>query len=353
MMSFGRITALRGPAAIAVGLAALVAGIVLAAWTERSLGNYQLALQLHGGGVVDLGHSMEPQDGLQGRMVRISGTPRVVEAPYDSDFNQQAATPVLSRHVQMFQWRELRLGGSVTYELDWADTPQDSSRFAQPQGHANPGPFPLAGERFDAGSVELGGYKLDTALVHALPGSEPVAPDAKTLPANLAASFSLHDGALVTSTRPGDPRLGDMRVSWSAVPLQEVTVIARVDGNRLVAVPNADDGKGYEVNVGDSALLDMRPDMAAQPTLVWPRRTLAVLLAVLGMGLLLRQRGATRIDPRLALGGGLLVVGVFAAMPWLGSSTAAAIAWFVVALAGLALLVWWHRASRPRHHQHH
>jgi hypothetical protein len=120
-----------------------------------------------------------------------------------------------------------------------------------------------------------------------------------------------------------------------------------------VAVPNADDGKGYEVNVGDSALLDMRPDMAAQPTLVWPRRILAVLLAVLGMGLLLRQRGATRIDPRLALGGGLLVVGVFAAMPWLGSSTAAAIAWFVVALAGLALLVWWHRASRPRHHQHH
>jgi len=352
-MFLGRIAALRGPLAIAAGLASLVLGIVLAALTERSVGNYRLALQLHGGGVVDLGHSMEPQDGLQGRMVRISGTPRVVEAPYDSDFNQQAATPVLSRHVWMFQWRELRLGGNVTYELDWAATPQDSSRFTQPKGHANPGPFPIASKRFDAGSVELGGYKLDAALVHALPDSEPVAPVVKALPANLAASFSLQDGALVTSANPGNPRLGDLQVSWSAVPLQEVTVIARVDGDHLVAVPNAVDGDGYEVNVGDSTLLDMRPDIAAQPVLVWPRRLLAVLLATLGMGLLLRQQDATRIDPRVALGGGLLVVGVIAAIPWLGSSMATAIAWLVVALVGLALLVWWHRASRPRPRHHH
>ncbi|MEW9572331.1 TMEM43 family protein [Rhodanobacter sp. Si-c] len=346
-MSIDRITNLRGPLAVAAGLVLLVLGIASGVWTERSLEDYRVVLELHGGAVVNLGRSMDMQADLQGRMVRLSGTPRVVEAPYDPDFNQQAGTPVLVRQVQMFQWRELRLGSNVTYELDWADTPQDSSRFAQPKGHANPGPFPIAGKRFDAGSVALGGYKLGVALVHALPGSEPVAPDMKTLPANLAASFSLHDNALVTSARPGDPHLGDLRVSWSAVPLQEVTVIARVDGDHLVAVPNAADGKGYEVNVGDSALLDMRPDMAAQPALTWPRRILAVLLAALGAGLLLRWRDATRVDPLAALGGGLLAVGVFAAMPWLGSSTVTAITWLVVALVGLVLLVWRRRA--PRH----
>lgn len=334
----------RNPLAIAAGLVLLALGIALAVWTERSLAGYRTTLQQHGGAVVDLGRNAEPQPDLQGRMVRVVGTPHAAIPPLDTDFNQQADTPVLLRRVQMFQWRELRLGSSATYELDWSDTPQDASRFTQPDGHANPGAFPVSGKRFDAGQVQLDGFTLGPALLHALPGNEPVAPDMKALPANLAASFSLHDGALVSSATPGDPRLGDLRVSWSAVPLQEVTVIARVDGDRLVAVPNAEDGKGYEVNVGDSALLDMRPDMAAQPALAWPRRILAVLLAALGAGLLL-GRGTTRIDPLAALGGGLLLVGAFAAIPWLGSSTPAVAGWLVVALIGAALLVWRRRVS--------
>jgi len=37
-------------------------------------------------------------------------------------------------------------------------------------------------------------------------------------------------------------------------------------------------------------------------------------------------------------------VGVFAALPWLGSSTLAAVLWLVAALAGVGLLVWRRRA---------
>ncbi|MBD8897701.1 TMEM43 family protein [Rhodanobacter sp. DHG33] len=333
----------RGPLLIVAGVVLLVLGVALAVNTERSLVSYQAALQQHGGAVLDLGADAEPNADLQGKTVRISGTPRVVESPYDADFNQQAATPVLTRHVQMFQWHELRLGGSVTYELDWADTPQDSSRFAQPAGHANPGPFPIAGKRFDAGRVELDGYRLDPALVDALPSSEPVAPNIKSLPSNLAASFALHDDALVTSSTPAAPRLGDLRISWSAVPLQEVTVIARVDGDRLVVPPETADGKGYEVDVGNSALVDMRPDMAERPAMVWLRRVFAVLLAALGAGLLL-GRGAARIDAASALGGSLLAVGVLAAIPWLGSGTLPVVVWLVIALLGFGLLLWRRRA---------
>lgn len=335
----------RGSLVAAGGAMLLVLGVVLAVCTERGLAAYQVALRQQGGAVLDLGGDAEPRPDLQGKTVRISGTPRVVESPYDADFNQQAATPVLTRQVQMFQWRELRLGGNVTYEMDWADTPQDSNRFAQPAGHANPGPFPIAGKHFDAGRVELGGYKLDAALVHALPGSEPVAPNIKSLPFNLAASFAVHDGALVTSSTPTAPRLGDLRVSWSAVPLQEVTLIARVDGDNLMAVPNAADGKGYEVHVGDSSLLEMRPGMAEQPSMTWLRRVFAVLLAGLGAGLLL-GRGAARVDPLASLGSGLLAVGVFAAIPWFGGSAMAAVAWLLAALAGLDLLLWRRHASR-------
>ncbi|MBD8882044.1 MULTISPECIES: TMEM43 family protein [Rhodanobacter] len=328
------------------GVVLLAMGIVLAASTERGLAGYRVALQLHGGEVLDLGSDAEPQPDLQGRMVRISGTPHVVAQPLDADFNQQADTPVLTRRVQMFQWRELRLGGDATYELDWSDTPQDASQFVHMNGHINPGAFPIPAKRFVAESVQLGGFMLDAKLVQDLPGSEPVAPNVKALPENLAATFSLYDGALVTSIKPGDPRLGDLRVSWNAAPLQEITVIARVDGDHLVPALDAADGKGYEVDVGNSALIDMRPDMAAQPGLTWLRRVLAVLLATLGVGLLL-SRNARRADPLAALGGGLFVAGAVAAIPWLGGSTPAVAAWFVAAAIGLGLLLW---RRRRRHH---
>ncbi|MBD8873388.1 TMEM43 family protein [Rhodanobacter sp. DHB23] len=335
----------RGVLAIAAGVALLALGIVLAAWTEHGLAVYRGALQQHGGDVLDLGSDADPQPNLQGRLVRISGTPRVVVQPLDADFNQQADTPLLVRHVQMFQWHELRMGNDVTYELDWSDTPQDSSHFAQPNGHANPGAFPLQGKRFAAERVQLGGFALGPGLVQDLPGSEAISPDAKSLPENLAASFSLYDDALVTSARPGAPRVGDLRVSWGAAPLQEITVIARVDGDRLVPAADAADGKGYQVDVGDSALVDMRPDMAARPAHAWSCRVLAVLLAALGTGLLL-SRDAKRIDPLAALGGGLLAAAASAAIPWLGASLPAVAAWLAVAVAGLGLLLWRRRALR-------
>lgn len=340
-----RLLAWRVPLAIGLGALCLLLGLWLALSTERGELAWQDALARHGGAVVDLGHAVEPADGMQGRMVRIAGTPRVVESPYDADFNQQAATAVLTRHVAMFQWRELHLGNDITYEQDWVDHPVDSSHFAQPRGHANPGTFPIRGAQFVSGSVQLGGYTLSHALVRALPGSGSVPLNVKAVPANFAATFSGYDNALVTSDRPGHPEVGDLRVSWSGVPTQEVTVLARVDGGQLVAVSNVADGQGYEVNVGDSALLDMRPDMAAQPSLVWLRRILAVLLAALGAGLLL-GRGAMRFDPLRALGGGLLAVGVAAALPWLGHGWLAAIAWLALALAGAALLAWRWRARR-------
>lgn len=325
------------------GVVLLVAGVVLLATTERAMVGYRAALHQHGGAVVDLGHAQDARSGLDGRMVRIVGTPRVVELAYDADFNQQVATPVLTRHVAMFQWRELRLGNRASYELDWADTPQDSSRFQQPAGHHNPGAFPIAHARFFAGKVMLGPYVLDAGLVNALPGSAPVPVDARRLPENLAATFVAHAGALVTSSHPGAPGLGDLRVSWTAVPAQEVSVLGRVEGDRLVAVPNAANGPGYEVNVGDSTLLAMRPDLAAAPSSPWLRRVLALLLAVAGVAMI-GWRDGVRPDGRLAAGGGLLAGGAVGAWPWLGASLGAALAWLALAVVGAALLGWWWRA---------
>lgn len=326
------------------GAVLVLAGVGLVAMTARGLLNYRQATSRHGGEVIELGADAQPQAGQHGYMARVVGIPQVVEAPRDAEFNLRVDTPVLVRQVEMFQWREITIGGNVHYELDWVDRSVDSSHFVNPRGHMNPPSFPLSGKQFDAGLVQMGGFSLGHVLMHALPGSARVKPDSAALPANLAASFSRYDDYLVTSAHPGDPRLGDVRVSWNEVPLQQVTIVGRIDGGHLEAATDASDGKGYSVQVGDVPLLDMFPDLPVPPEFVLSRRMLAVLLAAAGAYvLLLTQR--RRHDGLLALGLGALVVGSVASVLWLGGDGATLGGWLAVTLAGLLMVGW--RLRRP------
>jgi Transmembrane protein 43 len=322
------------------GAVLLLAGLGLIASTERGMTDYRVTTARHGGDVLDLGDQGRPAAGQYGSTTRISGTPKVVEAPRDPEFNVSADTPVLIRHVEMFQWREITLGTVVHYELDWVDRPLDSSRFAQPGGHGNPGAFPIAGRQFDAGRVRMGNFLLSTPLLHALPGSMSVKPDLKNMPANLAATFQLVDDRLVTSARPNSPRLGDLRVSWEAVPLQVLTVVARIDGDSLVPAAHAADGQGFDVQVGDRTLLDVRSDLPEPPGFVPFRRVLSVLLA--GIGGLLLAYGSARLrrDGLFGLGIGAIVVGAVAGVMWLGADVPVALAWLAMAACGVGLAVW-------------
>ncbi|MFC5580240.1 TMEM43 family protein [Rhodanobacter terrae] len=328
-----------------VGALLVLAGVGLAATTARGLLNYRMAASRHGGEVTSLGSDMLPQAGQYGYMVRLVGTPTVVEAPRDPEFNLRVNTPVLLRHVEMFQWREVRIGDAVHYEMDWVDRPLDASRFEEPAGHANPASFPISGKQFDAGLVQMGGFKLDPVLLHALPGSQQVAPDTKSLPENLAASFTLYRNHLVTSAHPDDPRLGDLRVSWDEVPLQQLTIVGRVSGDRILAAADAADGKGYDVELGDVPLLDMFPDLPVPPEFVMSRQILAVLLAALGAFLLLCAQHRQR-DVLLALGLGGLAVGIVACVMWIGADWPATCGWLAVTLIGFSLTAWRLRRRR-------
>lgn len=336
---------LQGLAWNVLGALLLLAGVGLAATTERSLLNYRAVASLHGGEVIDLGVNSPPAGGQHGAMARVTGTPTVVEAPRDPDFNLRVDTPVLVRHVEMFQWREVRVGSGVHYEMDWVDHLLDAGHFVEPQGHANPASFPLSSKQFDAGLVRLGGFGLGPVLLHAIPGTQRVAPDPAALPANLAASFSRYQGYLVTSARPGDPRLGDVRVSWNEVPLQELTVVGRVDGDRLVAATEAADGRGFVVQIGDVPVLDLFPDLPVPPEFVTGWRILAVLLASLGAFVLLAVQ-RNRREPLLALGLAAMAVGIVAGVLWLGNDTGNLLGWLALALGGLLLSGWRLRRAR-------
>lgn len=333
-------TWLRRIALHAAGAVLLLAGVALAAMTAKSLLNYRAVTERHGGEVINLKADTGPQAGQFGFMARIVGTPKVVEAPRDAAFNLHANTPLLMRHAEMFQWREIRIGGSVHYELDWVDHLIDASHFEQPGGHANPAKFPIENREFPAGLVRLGGFRLSAQLERALPGFQPVAPNLQALPANMAASFERYRNYLVTSSHPGEPQWGDVRVSWSETPLQQVTVFARIDGDQLVAATDAADGKGYHVEIGNVSLLDMFPDIPMPPEFVLGKRILALLLASLGALLLCCMKRQKRPDIPLAMGLGGLAVGSVASVLWLGHDTGPLLDWLAVAMAGLLLTIW-------------
>ena len=329
----------------ALGAVLLLIGVGVAAVVEKGQLDYSAQMKRHGGDVLDLGSNGTPDASEQGFMVRVVGQLQVVEAPLDKQFNQQTDQPVLIRHVHMFQWRELRYGGAPTYEMDWQDHPVDSSHFEHPEGHTNPDKFPLQGDQFDAGLVRLNGFVLAPALVHALTGSEPVTPNLRNLPSNLAASFSLYNNGLVTSAVPTHPQLGDLRVTWEAVPVQTVTIVAKVDGNKLVPASDATDGIGFAVQSGDMPLSGIFPDSPLSPEVPWLRRALAMLLATLGAGLLVRWH-YQRIDPMLAPAIAVGVIGAVDTVLWLGNDNAVAVRWLGLALVGVLVAAWRMRALR-------
>jgi hypothetical protein len=343
-----------------LGAMLVLVGVALAAVNAHGVLQYEAALATHGGQVLDLGASAQVQASLHGQMVRVVGKPRVVESPRDTQFNLAVDTPLLTRTVEMFQWREVRVGSGVHYEMDWVDHWIDASAFRQPRGHANPPRAPLHSERFVANLVQLGGYRLSTELQRALPGMATVPPPGATLPENLAASFSVNGDYLQTSASPRNPQLGDLRVSWSAVPRNLVTVVARVDGDTLRPAADASDGQGYQLALGDVSVFDLFPDLPTPPVAVAWKRGLAVVLAALGAFVLLSVRRRALVEPLprhgirddlwLALGAGALVVGAITALLWLGHDPWRLGWWLAIAMGGAVLAGWQvrRRCTGPR-----
>ena len=328
-----------------IGVLLILAGVGLTALTAHGLMAYRVAAERHGGEMIDFGNDASLQAGQYGRMARIAGTPSVVEPPSDPEFGLKADTPVLVRHAEMFQWRELHFGNEVSYEMAWVDHLIDASGFAQPAGHTNPASFPITKKKFEAGLVQIGGFRLSPELIRALPGTAVVQPDMKSLPVNLAASFGPNQNYLTTSSQPDSPRVGDLRVSWEKIPLQPITVFARIDGDQLVPAADAADGKGYDIEIGDVPLINLLPDMPIPPDHVVVRRIAAVLLASLGAFVMLVARHRRR-DPLLALGLGAMLVGAVSTVLWLGHDAWTMAAWLLLTLLCAALAVWrlrWHK----------
>ena len=339
------------------GILLFVLAFPLHFWNEGRAVAEHKALQEGASSVVDA--PIAPVNAaMEGKLVHVGGKATATQPVSDTQFGVSAQALALERKVEMFQWREhkktrteKKLGGGerkiteYSYDTGWDDDVVDSQRFEHPEGHVNPGKMPFSSTRIDANPVHLGDLVLAPSFASRIGNETVLVPRLSDLPPNLGATFQLDDGRLVTSKTPASPEVGDVRVQWSQVPEQVLSVVG-VQHSGTVEAFTASNGR--EVALLESGEVPAKQMFAAAESrnnqLTWLLRVGGTFLMWLGMVMALGP--IARILDFLPFLGSMVEGGVMLVSALLASCLSAitiAVAWFfyrpVVGIALIAIAV--------------
>lgn len=235
-----------------------------------------------------------------GRLVHLTGLATTAETLTDPAFDVSANALKLTRSVEMYQWKEssssetrTKLGGgqdtvtTYTYDKAWSEEAIDSSGFQEPDGHQNTSDMPYDSDSWTADRATLGAFVLPADLVAKLGDG-----DAIPVPDSAA-----RDGRRIQADRlyigkdPDAPAVGDVRIRFTALEPQTVSVIAAQSGDTLAPYTGA--GKPIAMaSVGTHSAEAMFADAKAENTLIlWFVRVLGYLLMAFGFVLVFNPLG--------------------------------------------------------------
>ncbi len=307
----------------------------------------------------------------EGRLVHLTGAAVTEETLRDPDFGVSAVAIRLVRTTEMYQWDEREKsetrdkpgGGTETvreysYYKTWSERTIDSGRFHRSWSYENPGPVPFPSTRFDARTVTVGAFTLSRALLDQLKKTEPLpVAEAPAAPPGATGMRHVADG-FYRGRDPGSPQIGDVRVRFSVVRPQTVSLVARQSASTFAP---------YQTHAGDALLMleagartaesMFHTAAVVEAVLTWILRFAGFL--VLFFGVLLVVRPIVVLGSVVPLVGSLLGAGLwvfslgFAAALAL-ATIATAWAWYrplfaaglLVAMA--ATILWLHRRAARR-----
>jgi hypothetical protein len=243
-----------------------------------------------------------------GRLVYVDGPIVVGSSINDVDFGIRSTGLRLVRKVEMYQWTEeqqsethKKLGGAeekVTtwrYARAWMDHAVDSSKFHERSGHANP-VMPYQERNLLAPKPRIGAYGLPDNLVSGFGTTQPVpVGDDRTTPLErrLRKPVRVVDGVLYIANDPAQPVVGDVRITYGEVPLQEASVIARQSPLGLGPFKTHAGGTVELIMPGRVPSADMfKSAQEENETLTWLIRAGGCVLMFIGFCLILAPLGA-------------------------------------------------------------
>lgn len=231
----------RSFAGVVFGILLVIAACVVLFWNEGHAVKVARSLS-EGAGIVKTVAADKADPANDGKLVHVIGALTASGPVLDAEFGMKSEGVRMVRNVEMYQWTEdsesessKRLGGGETtrttykYRRDWVDHAVDSSRFHERNGHTNP--HMIWSKRNQAApNIKLGGFSVPQSMIGRFGDAQPLTVDDAQVQAakkHTSKDVAVVDGALYVGKDPGQPAVGDYRITYSEVPRQSASVIAR------------------------------------------------------------------------------------------------------------------------------
>ena len=279
-----------------ISLILVPASIVLLYWNEGRAVDALRALSRGAAAIVEVSATaVDPQG--DGKLVHVTGTMQPTTPARDPVFGVAGDGLLrLSRTVEMYQWKEetssqsqQSAGGSkttettYTYQHVWSAQPIASGQFKVPANHQNP-PMTLRSATFDGGGVKLGAYGVDPSLLGKVANFAP-------FPAQSAppAGYQAAGDGFYRGQNQNDPAVGDLRVSFSAIAAQTISVAAAQAGGVLTAYRDPD---GYTIALAEPGVVPaaalFHDEQRSEGQLTWILRGVGFVAMLIGFVCLTR-----------------------------------------------------------------
>jgi hypothetical protein len=346
---FGRIgESLKG---VLAGVVLVIISIALLFWNEGRA--VKRARSLKEGRSVVISASVDVvKPANAGKLLHVTGKAVTDEVLGDRTFGISANALLLKRDVEMYQWEEKkkshtrkRIGGGTrtvttyTYNKVWSEELIDSSRFRKPGEHRNPSSMRCQEKRWAAQRARLGAFHLPSSILERIYDLDPL--PAESVPANLRGRAVLHDEGFYVGKDPGDPQIGDLRVSFSVLRPTEISLVAKQIERTFEPYGTKGGGSVLLVERGVHSADEMfRKAEQAARILTWVLRAVGYVLMVGGLALIFRPLSV--VADVLPLLGDIVGLGTMLAALVLGTALSIvtiAVAWlFFRPLVGCILI---------------
>ena len=317
---------------IGMGIALFVAGTALLWWNEGDFVATRDALNETQAQTQIVGSADNLGPSFSGKVVHVTGFADTKDVLTDSAFGVSQTAIALERQVEFYQWVERteektqkKLGGgeeTVTtyyYDKKWVSSPVDSSSFRDPQARerkVNTQLIMAENQELLSSNVTFGAYRLPEFFVSSIGGSRAfdvkMDEDARTqiensifaanphmrplrkaavqegteAPAISAAPELVHQqgNVIYVGRSPSAPRIGDVRVTFTAVYPADISIIAKFNGNTFEKVYTSNGKTVSRLNMGVVSAEHMFGKAhSSNSTWTWILRVVGTFLVIGGL----------------------------------------------------------------------